>query len=176
MTDRPSGFESGAAPSGAAKLGENCLRVDGRLSLVPISIRDATAFVARTHRHHDPPRGAIFAVAVADESGTIRGVAMVGRPVARNAADGWTAEVTRVATDGAKNACSMLYGACWRAARAMGYRRIITYTLGEERGDSVRAAGWRVVAETKGGSWSRTSRPRVDHHPTQAKIRWEMSA
>jgi hypothetical protein len=142
------------------------------VNLVPISIRDATAFVARVHRHHDAPRGAIFAVAVADDTG-VRAVAMVGRPVARMLADEWTAEVTRVASDGAHNACSMLYGACWRACRAMGYRRLVTYTLAEEAGVSVRAAGFRLVGEAGGGSWNRSSRPRVDHHPTQGKIRWE---
>jgi hypothetical protein len=142
------------------------------LTLIPISVRDATAFVARVHRHHDPPRGVIFAVAVA-EGGTVRAVAMVGRPVARMLQDEWTAEVTRVASDGAKNACSMLYAACWRACRAMGYRKLLTYTLAEEHGTSVAAAGFRCVGEAGGGSWSREGRPRVDHHPTQGKLRWE---
>jgi hypothetical protein len=146
------------------------------LSLLPISIRDAAAYVRDVHRHHDPPRGAIFAIAVADDRAAIRGVAMVGRPVARRLADEWTAEVTRVATDGARNACSMLYGACWRACRAMGYRRLITYTLANEPGVSVRSAGFRLVGEAGGGTWSRASRPRVDHHPTQTKMRWELTA
>ena len=78
-----------------------------------------------------------------------------------------------MASDGTKNACSMLYGACWRACRAMGYRRLITYTLAEELGTSVSSAGFKLVGEAGGGSWSRTSRPRVDHHPTQGKLRWE---
>lgn len=141
------------------------------MHLVPISVRDATAFVAEHHRHHDPPRGAIFAVA---ESSSVQGVAMVGRPVARLLQDEWTAEVTRVAVrEGARNACSMLYAACWRACRAMGYRRLITYTLAEETGVSVKAAGFRLVAETRGGSWDRAPRPRVDTHPAQSKLRWE---
>lgn len=84
-----------------------------------------------------------------------------------------TAEVVRVATDGTRNACSMLYGAAWRACRALGYRRLVTYTLPEEGGASLRAAGWRLVGEAGGGSWSRKSRPRVDLHPTQQKMRWE---
>ncbi len=143
------------------------------LTLLPTSIADASAFVAQHHRHHKPPPGGLFAVAVADDSG-IRGVAIVGRPVARMANDGWTVEITRVATDGAKNACSMLYAACRRAALALGWRKLITYTLPEEGGASLRAAGWRVVAErTGGGSWSRERRPRVDKHPLQQKIRWE---
>lgn len=101
------------------------------------------------------------------------GVAIVGRPVARHADNGYTAEVTRVATTGAFSACSLLYGACWRAARALGYTKLITYTLAEEDGGSLRGAGWRIVGESKGGSWSCASRPRVDKHPLQAKIKWE---
>lgn len=103
------------------------------MTIVPITLREAQAFVAAHHRHHRPPRGCICCVAVADGD-TVRGVAVVGRPVARMLQDGWTAEVVRVATDGAKNACSMLYGAAWRAARALGYRRLVTYTLPEEGG------------------------------------------
>lgn len=142
------------------------------LQLVPISQREAFAVVARLHRHHRPPRGSLFQVAVANGEDVV-GVAIIGRPVARLAADGWTAEVTRVATDGTRNACSMLLGAAWRAARALGYRRLITYTLPEEGGASLRAAGFRVVGQAGGGSWSRKSRPRVDLHPTQTKLRWE---
>lgn len=143
------------------------------MEIVPSNIRDACAFVAQYHRHHKPPRGGIFALAVA-EAGKIVGVAIVGRPVSRMLQDGWTAEVTRVATDGTKNACSMLYAACRRASLALGWRRLVTYTLPEEGGASLRGAGWRVVAErTGGGTWSREQRPRVDKHPIQAKLRWE---
>lgn len=142
------------------------------LFLVPITRREANAFVVKHHRHHGPVQGHIFAIACA-EGDVVHGVAIVGRPVARNLQDGWTVEVTRVATDGARNACSMLYAACWRAARALGYRRLVTYVLASESGVSLRAAGWNCVGEAGGGSWSRTSRPRVDTHPTQTKIRWE---
>ena len=145
------------------------------LSLIPCTITDAKSFIALHHRHHRPPVSALFAVAVADESG-IRGVLTVGRPVARMLADGWTAEVTRVATDGSRNACSMLYGAAWRAARALGYRRLVTYTLPEEGGTSLRAAGWKLIGEAGGGTWSRKDRPRIDSHPTQTKLRWEVGA
>jgi hypothetical protein len=89
--------------------------------------------------------------------------------------DGFTAEVTRCCTDGTRNACSMLYRAAWRAARAMGYRKLITYTLAEEGGASLRASGWRIVGEVTGRSWSCPSRPRVDKHPTQGKLRWEVT-
>lgn len=138
-----------------------------------MSLSDAAEFCSQHHRHHKPPVGGLYAVGVADASGSVRGVAAVGRPVARGNQDGWTAEVTRVATDGARNACSMLYAACWRAARALGYRKLITYTLAAESGASLRAAGWRVVGEVRGRSWSCPSRPRVDRHPLQEKLRWE---
>lgn len=97
----------------------------------------------------------------------------MGRPVARHNDDGWTCEVTRVATDGCKNACSALYGAAWRAAKALGYRRLITYTLASEPGTSLRAAGWRVIGQVKGRSWWTPTRPRFDKHPTLDKIAWE---
>lgn len=102
---------------------------------VPITLREASAFVVAHHRHHKPPRGMLFAIGCAlDRDHPIVGVAIIGRPVARMLADGWTAEVTRLATDGSRNACSYLYGAAWRAARAIGYRRLVTYTLPEEGG------------------------------------------
>jgi hypothetical protein len=100
---------------------------------------------------------------------------VVGRPVARQLQDGYTAEVTRLASDGTRNACSLLYAAAWRACRALGYRRLVTYTLAEEGGASLRAAGWRCLGEAGGGSWSRENRPRVDRHPTQRKLRWEVA-
>ena len=100
-------------------------------------------------------------------------MAIVGRPISRLFDDGWTVEVTRVATDGTQNACSMLYGAAWRAAQALGYKRLVTYSLPEEGGASLRAAGYRCVGECGGGTWNRTTRPRVDEHPLQMKLRWE---
>jgi hypothetical protein len=147
-------------------------RAGGVMDLIPMTIGDARAFVEQHHRHHPAPVGGLFAVGVGVE-GAVVGVAIVGRPVARGLQDGWTAEVTRCCTDGTKNAASMLYGACWRACRALGYRRLVTYTLRSEPGTSLRAAGWRVVGEVRGRSWSCKSRPRVDRHPLQGKLRWE---
>lgn len=145
-----------------------------RLRVVPVTLRQANAYVAAHHRHHGPSRGCKFALAVTDGE-CVRGVAICGRPVARLLDDGETLEVLRVATDGTKNACSALYGACRRVALAMGYRRILTYTLAEEPGTSLRAAGWVRAAEaTGGGSWSCPSRPRTDKHPTGPKVRWEV--
>jgi hypothetical protein len=118
-----------------------------RLEIVPLTFRQACAFVERHHRHHHPPRGAKFCLGVRDQDGELRGVAMIGRPVARHYDDGYTAEVNRTCTDGTANANSALYGAAWRAARAIGYRRLITYTQAGESGASLRGAGWRIVAE-----------------------------
>ena len=147
------------------------------LVLHPLTLREARAFVTQHHRHHKPPQGGLFAIGCAlDGEEQPRGVVIVGRPVARMLDDGWTAEVTRLCTDGTSNACSMLYRAAWRAARAMGYHKLVTYTLAEEGGASLRGAGFRLVGEAGGGTWSRRGRPRVDEHPLQTKIRWEVSA
>lgn len=143
------------------------------MELKPITVRAASAFVAEHHRHHDAPRGAKFCLAAWHENQLV-GVAMVGRPVSRMLDNGTTAEVIRVATDGTRNACSFLYGAAKRAAQAMGYRKVVTYTLIEESGASLKAVGWNRMGVTGGGSWSRPSRPQVDHHPLQQKIRWEV--
>ena len=104
------------------------------------------------------------------------GVATVGRPVARGLDDGWTCELTRLASDGCRNVCSYLYRAAWRIAVTKGYAKMVTYTLASEPGTSPRAAGMRLVGEVNGRTWSCKSRPRVDKHPTQDKLRWEISA
>jgi hypothetical protein len=144
------------------------------LTLQPVTYPEACAFVAAHHRHHLPPQGWKFGIAVNDGQKVV-GVITVGRPVARMLDDGWTLEVTRCCTDGTPNAPSMLYGAAKRAAFALGYKRLITYTLQTEPGTSLKAAGWRVIGEAGGGSWSRSARPRVDAHPTEAKTLWEAS-
>ena len=144
------------------------------LRVTPISLREAKAFVAAHHRHHAPPVGHVVSVAVSYDEDRVRGAAIAGRPVSRMLDDGYTLEVTRVATDGARNACSMLYGAVRRAGRALGFTRFLTYTLAAEGGASLRAAGWEIAdGAAGGGSWSRPRRPRVDTHPLQTKIRWE---
>lgn len=149
------------------------------LLLCPVTLREARAFVAAWHRHHAPPQGGLFAIGAGRvEDDEISAVAIVGRPVARALAiDPGCAEVTRLcALTSARNACSMLYAACWRAWRAMGGTRLVTYTLPEEGGASLRGAGWRLIGEAGGGTWSRKGRPRVDKHPTQLKLRWEREA
>lgn len=142
------------------------------IRIFPCTIRQAKAYVAEHHRHHMPPQGALFALAALDGD-RLCGVVIVGRPVARGLDDGVTAEVTRCCTDGTRNACSALYGRARRAAHALGYSRVVTYTLPSEGGASLRGAGWREVAATDGGSWDTPSRPRMDKHPTVPKLRWE---
>ena len=131
------------------------------LTLTPINLDEANAFVATHHRHHKPVPGAKFCVAVSDGD-TVRGVVIVGRPVARMSDNGFTLEVNRCCTDGTKNACSILYGAARRAAWALGYKRLVTYTLPQEGGASLRAAGWKLLGTAGGGNWNVKSRPRVD--------------
>lgn len=140
--------------------------------LVPITFSEANEFVLNHHRHHKPVVGHKFSIAVSDGE-KIRGVAMIGRPVSRFLDNGWTLEVNRVATDGARNACSMLYGAAWRAAKALGYKKLITYTLPVEGGHSLRGAGWKCIGEAGGGNWNCKSRPRVDTDHQQMKLKWE---
>lgn len=149
--------------------------MSGRLSLIPITLVEANAFVAAHHRHHRPVVGHKFALG-AVKDGQVVGVVIVGRPVSRVRDDGMTLEVTRLVTDGARNACSFLYGAAARATFALGFKRLGTYILASESGISLKAAGWRLIGEVKGRSWNCPNRPRVDKHPTQGKLRWEMTA
>ena len=102
------------------------------LTLIPVSLAQANEFVRQHHRHHKPVAGHKFSIGCA-ENGRLCAVAIVGRPVSRYLDDGFTLEVNRLCSDGTKNACSILYAAAARAARAMGYRKIITYTLDTER-------------------------------------------
>lgn len=134
------------------------------LRLVPVSWDEAREFTRSWHRHHPkPPPGHKFRVGAA-AGDVLVGVAIVGWPVSRHFDDGLTLEVNRTVTDGHRNANSMLYGATARATFALGYRRLITYTQGDESGSSLKAVGWKVVAERPAHEgWSRPSRPREDH-------------
>jgi hypothetical protein len=127
------------------------------VNIVPVTLRQASAFIERHHRHNKPPRGWKFGVGL-QRDGELVGVATAGRPAARHFDDGLTLEVNRTCTDGTRNANSMLYGAVWRAARAMGYRRCITYTQADEGGASLRAAGFfRVKDLPPRKSWAESS-------------------
>lgn len=140
--------------------------------IVPITLRKANAYVLERHRHHKESRGHKFSIGLMDGDELI-GVAICGRPVARGSDDGFTLEVTRMCTNGAKNACSKLYGATARIAKEMGYRKIQTYILEDEPGISLKAAGWIFEAATTGGNWKHTDgKPRRTDQPTVPKQRW----
>ena len=143
-----------------------------KFTIERIDLGEANAFVSEHHRHHKPVIGHLFSLGAA-AGDKIVGVAIVGRPVSRHRDDGVTAEVTRLCTDGTKDACSFLYGACAKAAFALGFKRIGTYILASEPGTSLTATGWRKIAETPGRSWSVPSRPRVDKHPLEPRLLFE---
>ena len=143
-----------------------------RLRLSPISLGEAKEFIAAHHRHHKFVLGHLFSLGCLVD-GKLVGVAIVGRPVARMRDDGETAEVTRLCTDGTRNACSFLYGACAREAAKRGYTRIGTYILESENGASLRASNWTLRYKTRGGSWHRAGRPRTDKAPTVKKFLYE---
>lgn len=152
------------------------------LTIRPIILREANAYVAEYHRHNLPTNGHKWSLACYDGD-RLCGVAIAGQPIARKLDDGLTIEVRRVCTDGTRNACSKLYGACARVAKEMGYRRIITYTLQSEPGTSLKASGWEDCGEAGGVSWNVPSRPREEYqetlfgverkYPDERKIRWE---
>lgn len=141
------------------------------LELRPITYEEAARYVDEHHRHHKRPIGHKFSIAVYENS-RLCGVVMVGRPVSRYLDDKSTLEVNRLCTDGTKNACSMLYSASWRAAKALGYKRIVTYTLKSESGASLRAAGWKCDGEAGGLKWSGERYHQESLWPEEKKIRW----
>lgn len=144
-----------------------------KLRIVPLKLSEANAFVAAEHRHHKPVVGHRFSIGCASGERLV-GAAIVGRPVARSFDDGVTAEVTRLVTDGTPNACSMLYAASWRAWRAMGGHRLITYILASEPGTSLRAAGWQELYTTRNRpkGWDTPARRR-ESGPQEPKTLWE---
>lgn len=145
------------------------------IELTPIFQKEAKVFIEKYHRHHKSLVGSIFQIG-ASIDGKLVGVVVVGRPVARRLQDGYTAEVTRLCTDGSMNVCSKLYSAAWRAAKAIGYKRLVTYILESELGTSLKASGWKEIGRAGGLSWNVPSRPRIDKHPCQMKIRYEMTS
>ena len=135
----------------------------------------ANEFVAAHHRHSRPDVGCLFALAAWAGPLDLRGVAIVGRPKARGLDDGRTVEVTRVATDGTRNACSQLYAAACREARKRGYQRVVTYTLATETGASVRASGFTRTGHVRGRQWDTPSRRR-DQREAHDRVRWGWAA
>tara|TARA_R110000824_G_C14890233_1_gene644350 strand:- start:113 stop:553 length:441 start_codon:yes stop_codon:yes gene_type:complete len=145
------------------------------IEAIPIELAEANAFVERHHRHHTPVIGHKFSIGAVSND-VVVGAVIVGRPVSRHRDDGLTLEVTRLCTDGTPNACSFLYGRAAKVALALGYKRIGTYILDTESGVSLNAAGWKLIGNAGGGTWSCQSRPRVDKHPTQGKLLFERAA
>lgn len=142
------------------------------MEVIPITFREANQFVSDNHRHHPPVRGCKFAIGLVNDYDELIGVAICGRPVARYMDDGKTLEINRLCTDGTRNACSMLYGACCRIGKAMGYKRVITYILDTEDGASLRASNFELHGIVKAQSWSRKSRQRDDISPICNKKRY----
>lgn len=158
-----------------------------RLSVRPITLREANRYVQQHHRHSAAVKGCLFCVQVV-KGDRVCGVAIMGRPVAQALQDKFTCEILRVCVDGTPNAATKAYGALCRAAQAIGYRKAITYTLEREPGTSLRAAGFHEVATSTGGSWVRTGNARSRsgaplleaagladprRHDKGAKVRWE---
>lgn len=142
------------------------------MNIVPISLKEANEFVFTYHRHHKPVAGQKFSVSVRDDFGLIHGVAICGRPVSRYLDDGLTLEINRCCTDGTKNACSMLYGACVRAAKALGYKLVITYTLESEDGASLKASNFIFDGIAGGKAWTGKRSGKDNGSPHEMKKRW----
>jgi hypothetical protein len=144
------------------------------LKIVPLELREANLLVEKWHRHHKPVQGHRFSIGCFDTRlNKMVGAAIVGRPVARFVNSREVLEVTRLVTNGTKNACSILYAAAARVGRELGYKRIQTYILETELGTSLLASGWFCDGQTKGGPWRHTDgKPRRTDQPTCRKSRW----
>jgi len=127
------------------------------VKLFHVELKEANKFVVEFHRHHKPAHGHRFSIGVKHQ-GKLVGVAIIGRPVARAVDHKTVVEALRLCTDGTKNACSFLYGAAARAAKSLGYKKIQTYILEEERGTSLVASNYSFDGLTTGGSWNCPSR------------------
>lgn len=140
------------------------------MEIRPITLRQASDFINRYHRHHKAPIGCKFCLGCfAGES--MVGCAVCGRPVSRYLDDGFTCEISRVCTDGTYNACSMLYGACCRVAKEMGYRKVITYILQSENGASLKASNFMCEGIAGGVKWT-GKRDKGQNIPHELKKRW----
>lgn len=141
------------------------------LELAPVTLREANGFVQQYHRHHKPSTGHKFSIGVRKD-GKMVGVVICGRPVSRHYDDGYTLEINRLCTDGTHNACSILYGAAYRAAKAMGYKKVITYILESESGVSLKASGYQCEGRAGGLEWNGERKPKEDIYPHEMKTRW----
>jgi hypothetical protein len=151
------------------------------LEIIPITIRAANEFVEMYHRHNKKVQGARFAVGCISNNELVA-VGIVGRPVARKLDNGLTAEITRLCAkpEAPKNACSFLYGRCWRIWQQMGGTRMITYTFRKEAGGSIRATGWRMIGATRGfgdhlKGWQTRANREKQENVKEPKFRWEIA-
>ena len=142
------------------------------LEITPVSLAQANEFVERNHRHHKKVAGHKFSIGCS-VNGQLVGVVIVGHPISRYLDNGKTLEVNRLCTTGEKNACSFLYAAAARAAKAMGYSKIITYILESESGVSLKAAGWECAGLAGGKQWTGARKPPVPLYPQEMKLRYE---
>jgi len=142
------------------------------LKIVPVELKEANVFISQHHRHHKPVKGHRFSIGVTKENNLV-GVAVVGRPVARRTNAKEVLEVTRLCTDGTKNACSALYSAAARVGKELGYLKIQSFILEIEDGASLKASGWFLDGWTPGGQWKHTDgKPRRTDQPTMPKHRY----
>lgn len=140
------------------------------MEIRPVTLRQAAEFISDHHRHHKAPVGCKFAIGCY-ECEKMVGCAVCGRPVSRYLDNGLTCEITRLCTDGTYNACSMLYGACCRIAKAMGYKKVVTYILQSENGASLKASGFVCEGEAGGLEWT-GKRGTGKDGPREMKTRW----
>lgn len=144
------------------------------LTIKPVSLQESNEFIEQYHNTHKRIYGFKFGVGIVNEDNKLIGVATAGRPVSRHLDDGYTIEITRVCTNHSeKNMSSRLIGALSRASKALGYKKIISYTLVEEEGISFKASNFSPVHTTKAETWNRDKRKRIDKAPIGKKIRWE---
>ena len=141
------------------------------MRVIPCSLKYANEFVTVYHRHHKAVRGCKFCLALKGVNGVV-GVAICGRPISRHLDDGLTLEINRLCTNGARNACSMLYGACVRVAKEMGYRKVITYILESENGASLKASNFKCEGIAGGVQWTGKRSGRDNGVPKEMKTRW----
>lgn len=141
------------------------------MNIAPITFREASNYINQNHRHHSSTVGCKFCIGIVDNDNQLHGVAVCGRPVSRHLDDGMTLEINRVCTDGARNACSMLYGACCRIAKEMGYKKVITYILESENGASLKASNFICEGKAGGTHWT-GCRNKGQRIPAEMKKRW----
>ena len=140
------------------------------MKIRPITFKQACDFINKYHRHHKATVGCKFCIGLFDNDKMV-GCAVCGRPVSRYLDDGLTLEINRLCTDGTRNACSMLYGACCRIGKEMGYEEAVTYILETENGASLKASNFICEGQAGGTHWT-GERDRGQDIPPLFKTKW----